>query len=73
MNTAHQQENFERKKAEYAERMKNKVALLHRAAEEKRAMIEADRGNDFLTVEEASAKFRSTGSTPKNSCACFSC
>ncbi|KAH6777737.1 Remorin family protein [Perilla frutescens var. hirtella] len=66
------EEKFERKKAEYGEKMKNKVALVHKAAEEKRAMIEANRGKEFLTVEEAAAKFRTTGSTPKKSCACFS-
>lgn len=47
------------------EKMKNKVALIHKSAEEKRAMIEAKRGEDFLKAEETAAKYRATGSAPK--------
>lgn len=51
--------------------MKNKVAQLHKQAEEKRAMIEAKKGEDFLKIEETADKFRSTGYTPKKFLGCF--
>ncbi|EOY24680.1 Remorin family protein [Theobroma cacao] len=66
------EEQLEKKKAEYAEKMKNRVAEIHREAEEKRAMIEAKRGEDFLKIEETAAKFRATGYTPKKFLGCFS-
>ncbi|KAG8653602.1 hypothetical protein MANES_05G036950v8 [Manihot esculenta] len=53
-------EKLEKKKAEYAEKMKNKVASLHKQAEEKRAM-----------AEEMAAKYRATGQTPKKHLGCF--
>uniref|UniRef100_A0A5B7BE64 Putative remorin 2 n=1 Tax=Davidia involucrata TaxID=16924 RepID=A0A5B7BE64_DAVIN len=59
------EEKFEKKKAEYAEKMNNKKAAIHKAGEEKRAMVEAKRGEDLLKVEEAAAKFRATGNAPK--------
>lgn len=59
------QEELEKKKAEYAEEMKNKVAMIHKAAEEKRAMVEAKRGEEILKAEEVAAKYRSTGLAPK--------
>ncbi|KAL1569050.1 remorin-like isoform X2 [Salvia divinorum] len=65
------EEKFDKKKAEYAEKMKNKEALIHKAAEEKRAMIEEDRGKDILNAEEMAAKYRTSASIPKKSCACF--
>ncbi|KAL0400761.1 UNVERIFIED_CONTAM: Remorin [Sesamum latifolium] len=64
-------EQLEKKKAEYIEKMKNKVALLHKAAEEKRAMIEAKRGEDLLKAEEIAAKYRATGTAPKKLLGCF--
>ncbi|CAN4077770.1 unnamed protein product [Withania somnifera] len=57
--------------AEYAEKMKNKMAEIHREAEEKRAIIEAKRSEDVLTVEETAAKFRATGNLPKKLLICF--
>jgi len=45
--------------------MRNKIALVHKEAEEKRAMIEAKRGEEVLKVEEMAAKYRATGTTPK--------
>ena len=60
-----EQENIEKKKAEYAEKMNNKKAEIHKAAEEKKAVIESNRGEDILKVEEIAAKFRATGNTPK--------
>ncbi|KAK4384996.1 UNVERIFIED_CONTAM: Remorin [Sesamum calycinum] len=65
------EEQLEKKKAEYIEKMKNKVALLHKAAEEKRAMIEAKRGEDLLKAEEIAAKYRATGTAPKKLLGCF--
>ncbi|KAK1558542.1 hypothetical protein Q3G72_003524 [Acer saccharum] len=65
------EEQLERKKAEYAEKMKNKVALVHREAEEKRAMVEAQRGEELLKAEEMAAKFRATNTTPKKLLGCF--
>ncbi|XP_030948034.1 remorin-like [Quercus lobata] len=66
------EEKFDKKKVEYAEQMKNKIAELHKAAEERRATIEAKRREDFLKVEEMAKKFRSNGYTPKKFLGCFS-
>ncbi|XP_022773095.1 remorin-like [Durio zibethinus] len=66
------EEQLERKKAEHGEKMKNKVAEIHKEAQEKRAVIEAKRGEDFLKIEETAAKFRATGYTPKKFLGCFS-
>ncbi|PIN13464.1 hypothetical protein CDL12_13912 [Handroanthus impetiginosus] len=65
------QEKLEKKKAEYIEKMKNKVALIHKSAEEKRAMVEAKRGEDLLKAEEMAAKYRATGTEPKKLLGCF--
>ncbi|CAN1308797.1 Uncharacterized protein At3g61260 [Linum perenne] len=54
------QEQLEKKKAGYAEKMKNRVAQIHKEAEEKRAM-----------VEEMAAKYRATGQVPKKLLGCF--
>ncbi|KAG6383325.1 hypothetical protein SASPL_110733 [Salvia splendens] len=59
------EEKLEKKKAEYIEKTKNKMALLHKAAEEKRAVIEARRGEDILKAEEIGAKYRAMGTSPK--------
>ncbi|XP_031278437.1 remorin-like [Pistacia vera] len=66
------EEKMERKKAEYAERMKNKISEIHKAAEEKRAMIEARRGEDVFKVEETAEKFLAAGYTPWKFLGCFS-
>ncbi|KAL6533150.1 hypothetical protein OROMI_027262 [Orobanche minor] len=65
------EEDLEKKKAEYIEKMKNKIALVHKTAEEKRAMIEAKRGEDLLKAEETAAKYRATGTEPKKLLGCF--
>ncbi|CAN6252518.1 unnamed protein product [Urochloa humidicola] len=57
---------LDRKKAEYAEKMKNKKAIIHRQAEEKRATVIAERGEDVLKAEEMAAKYRATGVAPKS-------
>ena len=59
------QEQLEKKKADYADKMKSKAALLHKEAEEKRATVEAKRGEERLNAEEMAAKFHATGQTPK--------
>ena len=65
------QEKLEKKKAEYAEKMKNKVAELHKLAQEKRAMVEAQKGEQLLKAEESAAKYRATGHVPKKLLGCF--
>ncbi|KAL6911727.1 hypothetical protein ACP4OV_000532 [Aristida adscensionis] len=65
------EEELEKKKAEYAEKMKNKKAIIHRKAEENRAMVMAQRGEEVLKAEEMAAKYRATGSAPKKFLGCF--
>ncbi|TKW40584.1 hypothetical protein SEVIR_1G255200v4 [Setaria viridis] len=65
------EEELEKKKAEYAEKMKNKKAIIHRRAEEKRAMVMAQRGEEVLKAEEMAAKYRATGLAPKKFLGCF--
>ncbi|KAL1192123.1 Remorin [Cardamine amara subsp. amara] len=65
------EEKLEKQKAAYGEKMKNKVALIHKEAEERRAMVEAKRGEDLLKAEEMAAKYRATGIVPKATCGCF--
>ncbi|KAI3519478.1 hypothetical protein L1887_08629 [Cichorium endivia] len=59
------EEDLEKKKAKYIEKMKNKIVLLHKKAEEKRALTEAKRGEDLIKAEEVAAKCRATGEPPK--------
>lgn len=63
--TNNMQEELEKKKAEHAEKVKNKIALIHKEAEEKRAIAEAKHGEEALKAEEKAAKYRATGLTPK--------
>lgn len=51
--------------ADYAAKMLNKVALIHKEAQEKKAMVEARRGEEMLKAEELAAKHRATGTVPK--------
>ena len=67
-----EQEELQKKKAEYAEKMKNMVALIHKQSEEKRAMVQARKGEDILTIEEKAAKYRATGYNPKKFLGCLS-
>ncbi|XP_073131231.1 remorin 1.4-like [Henckelia pumila] len=67
------EENFENKKGKYGEKMKNKMAIIHKTAEEMRATAAADREHAVFTVEEASASFRATGHVPKKLFPCFGC
>ncbi|PWA65295.1 remorin family protein [Artemisia annua] len=65
------EEKYDKKKAEYAEKMKNKAGLIHKQAEEKRAMVAAKKSEDDLKAEELAAKHRATGTVPKKLIACF--
>ncbi|XP_028804759.1 remorin 1.4-like [Neltuma alba] len=59
------EEGLEKKKADYVEKMKNKMAEIHQLAEEEKAVIEAKKYEDFLKVEENAAKYRSRGYSPR--------
>ncbi|KAL4285099.1 hypothetical protein GQ457_16G025080 [Hibiscus cannabinus] len=65
------EEKIEKQKAEYVEKMKNKAALIHKEAEEKKVIVEAKRGEQLLKAEEIAAKYRATGTTPKKILGCF--
>ncbi|MBA0796032.1 hypothetical protein Gohar_006834, partial [Gossypium harknessii] len=65
------EEKLEKQKAEYVEKMKNKAALIHKEAEEKKAIVEAKRGEDLLKAEELAVKYRATGTTPNKTLGCF--
>ncbi|KAG0474672.1 hypothetical protein HPP92_014358 [Vanilla planifolia] len=65
------EEAFENKKAQCAEKMKNRMASVHKAAEEKRAIVEAKKMENILKAEETAAKFQATGAVPKKSLGCF--
>ncbi|TKY45170.1 Remorin protein [Spatholobus suberectus] len=56
---------------EYAEKIKNKIAIIHKEAEGKRAIIEAKKGEDLLKAEEIATKYRATGIAPKKLLGCF--
>lgn len=51
--------------------MKNKIAVIHKQAEEKRAMTEAKKGEELLKAEEEAAKYQARGLTPKKLIGCF--
>ncbi|PKA53204.1 Remorin [Apostasia shenzhenica] len=50
--------------------MRNKIASIHRAAEERRAMAEAKKGEELIKVQEAAAKFRAAGVVPSKLLGC---
>lgn len=60
------QEKLEKKKALYFEKMQNKIAELHKEAEEKRMMVEVAKNEERQKVEEMAEKYRAAGHTPKN-------
>ncbi|KAI9117982.1 hypothetical protein K1719_011124 [Acacia pycnantha] len=59
------EEEMEKKKADYMEKMKNKMAEIRQLAEEKKAVLEAKKYENFLKVQENAAKYRSRGYTPR--------
>jgi len=66
------EERIEKKKADYGEVQKNKIAAIHKQAEEKRAMTEAKRQEDILKAQEMAAKYKATNQTPK-AVGCLGC
>lgn len=54
------------------EKLRNKIALIHKAAEEKKAIVEAKKGEDHLKAEEIAAKYRATRTSPKKLLSWFS-
>ncbi|XP_009794056.1 remorin-like [Nicotiana sylvestris] len=67
------EEQLKEKKAEYAEKIKNRVAAVHKEADEKRAMVEARKGEELLKADEMAAKYRATGQAPKKLLGCLGC
>lgn len=67
----YEQEKLEKKKAEYVEKKRNKIALIHKAAEEKKAAIEAKRKEDLLMAEEIATTYRTTETSPRKLLNCF--
>ncbi|CAL0312668.1 unnamed protein product [Lupinus luteus] len=66
------EEKLERRKAEFVEKMQNKIAQIHLIAEERKATIKAKREEKLLKVEETAAKFRSSGGySPRKLFPCF--
>ncbi|MFS8003548.1 putative remorin [Helianthus anomalus] len=65
------EEDIEIEKAKQREKMKNRMAAVHKEAEEKRAAIIAKKGQDLIKVEEAAAKFHATGTLPSRLFKCF--
>ena len=59
------EEKLEKKKAEYAEKMRNRVAMVHKEAEEQRAAVLARQQEEMIKCQEMAAKHRSKGTTPK--------
>ncbi|RWW27383.1 hypothetical protein GW17_00008184 [Ensete ventricosum] len=48
-----EQERLEKKKADFEEKAKDKIAMIHMEAEERRAMVESKHGEELLRAEEA--------------------
>ncbi|KAL4592882.1 hypothetical protein LXL04_005889 [Taraxacum kok-saghyz] len=65
------EENIEIEKVKQREKMKNKMAAIHKEAQEKRAIVEAKRGEDIIKAKEAAAKFHATGTLPNKLFKCF--
>lgn len=66
------QEALEKKKANYAEKTKNKIASIHKAAEMKKAQVEADYKTKNFQTKETAAVHLAANTVPKNPFfACF--
>nr|XP_043631602.1 remorin-like [Erigeron canadensis] len=65
------EEDIEIEKGKQREKTKNKMAAIHKEAEEKRAVVIAKRGQDIIKAEEAAAKFQATGTLPTKLFKCF--
>eukprot|EP00250_Pteridium_aquilinum_P012164 c20542_g1_i1 orf=187-870(-) len=58
------EEKLENERAACIEKARNKIALVQKIAEEKRALAEAHHGHQVLKAEEIAAKCRASGSRP---------
>ncbi|KAG6497687.1 hypothetical protein ZIOFF_045591 [Zingiber officinale] len=67
----HVQEDLGKQKAEFTEKVKNKIVLLHKTAEEKRAIVAARHGEEMLRAEELATNHRATGLVPNKFLGCF--
>ncbi|KAE9592589.1 hypothetical protein Lal_00028621 [Lupinus albus] len=67
------EEQLEKKKAEYAEEIKNRIAKFHKEAEENRAIVEAKKGEELVKAEEIATKHRASGTIPKKLLGYFKC
>ncbi|XP_076888990.1 remorin-like [Bidens hawaiensis] len=65
------EQDIEIEKAKQREKMKNKIAAVHKEAEEKRVAILAKKGQDMIRVEEAAAKYHATATLPTRLFKCF--
>ncbi|KAI5065387.1 hypothetical protein GOP47_0020082 [Adiantum capillus-veneris] len=59
------EERLENDRAACIEKARNKVALVQKIAEEKRALAEAHHGKQVLKAEETAAKCRASGARPR--------
>ncbi|KAI4983242.1 hypothetical protein ZWY2020_023734 [Hordeum vulgare] len=55
------QEKLGKKKGEYTKKMWNRVAMIHKEAEEQQAIVEARRHEEMTKCQEMAAKNRSRG------------
>eukprot|EP01018_Ginkgo_biloba_P014158 Gb_19930 [translate_table: standard] len=60
------EEKLEKKKAAYIEKMRNKMASVHRRAEEKKAKAEVKKGEAYVKAEEMAAKYHIYGRVPNS-------
>lgn len=64
------EEKLENERAACIEKARNKIALVQRIAEEKRALAEAHHGRQVLKAEEVAAKCRASGARPRRFFCC---
>ncbi|XP_009350653.2 remorin 1.4-like [Pyrus x bretschneideri] len=67
------EQKLEKKKALYVEKMQNKIAGIHKTAEEKKAMVEEAKRIERNKVGEKADDFREIGHVPKKILSCFNC
>lgn len=65
------QQKLEKKKALYIEKMQNKLAEIHKTAEEKRAMVVEGKRIERNKVDKKADDFREVGLVPKKILPCF--
>ncbi|MCO5569958.1 hypothetical protein L7F22_023672 [Adiantum nelumboides] len=64
------EERLENERAVCIEKARNKIALVQKIAEEKRALAEAHHGKQVLKAEETAAKCRASGARPRGLFCC---